>query len=90
MYDFPELVGIIHHLKKSIKNILFSISKHLSAKKLDILDSLLHFRKFYNIKIFNCLYLYNNTLTKLPANPPKCIWKKMNFSLSNQATVDAQ
>lgn len=38
MYDFPELFGIIHHLKKSIKKILFSISKHASTKELDILD----------------------------------------------------
>lgn len=48
MYDFPELSGIIHHLKKSIK-ILFSISKHFSAKELDILNVSINILEHFTI-----------------------------------------
>lgn len=48
MYDFPELSGIIHRLKKSIK-ILFSISKHFSAKELDILNVSINILEHFTI-----------------------------------------
>ena len=49
MYHFPELSGIIHHLKKSIKKILFSISKHFSAKELDILNVSINILEHFTI-----------------------------------------